>query len=290
MNRIIGGLLFLVAATAWGQFLDPANLHIGTGAGTGACSVGCAGDPNLLKFSDDFSVANVDNSTTLSEPLLVILGIPNYSGIAPKMTAVTTYGSNGGQTTTAGGTSLAAANFGIATADYFGGTWATNGGSAAMAAFPESTPDSTDAYSLLGIGGAGVDNSNHEDNWFDGAAEIAAFGVEPASFGLYVYQINAAIVNKGLFDIQWGAALPAGTIAIAYGCQLVTNPTDVCPSGGGTHNPFVTAFTESGLVGPGSSCLNCGQGGQVPEPGTMVLLGSGLLIAFTTLRKKLARP
>src|SRR5713226_7650998 len=142
LKRTLGVLLFLIAATtAWGQFLDPADLHVGTGAGTGLCSVGCAGDPNILTFSDDFSIANVNNSTTLSEPLLVILGIPNYNGAAPTMSGVTTYASNGGQSTTTGGTAVSAGNFGIATMDYFGGTWTLNGGSSAAASFPDTTPD-----------------------------------------------------------------------------------------------------------------------------------------------------
>src|SRR5437016_8200724 len=88
MRRVIGGMLIL-AATACAQLVDPSVLHIGPGAGT-SCAKGCAGDPNQVGTTK-FDVFNNDSAKSLVTPLLVILGIPNYSGAAPTMSGVTTY-------------------------------------------------------------------------------------------------------------------------------------------------------------------------------------------------------
>ena len=248
---VIASLILVTSVPAQATLIDPSTLHIGTGAGT-ACAVGCGGDPNLISATDFDVYQNAAGANTLSQPLLVILGIPNYSGAAPTIASVTAYSPYAGVNT--GGTSLSGANFGVAGSAFFGGTWTPGGNAVASLTTGE------EAYSDLGL--ANANNSNSFTNW---AAVDAAYGVTATSFGLYVYAINADLAANGLFDITLANSLPTGTFAIAYGCQGEANSsTDECTVNPNSYN---TPFTEAGGVGVGT----------VPEPGTLVLVGSGMM-------------
>jgi len=261
-------LLSVFTWTAWGQLIDPATLHIGTGAGT-PCATGCGGDPNQITQTNFDVYQNAAGANTLTSPLLVILGIPNYTGTALTINSVTAYSPYAGVAT--GGTTVA--SFGLATTDLFGGTWTTNTTSAQAVLSASSTGD---AYSVLGLSDA--NNSNNFGNWsgFDSAQGVAA-----TSFGLYVYRINANLVAGGLFNITFNAAnsLPIGTIAIAYGCQPSTaTSTGSCTESPNTYN---TPFTEAG----GTTGIP-----TTPEPSAIFLLGSSLLGIGAIWRKRQKAP
>jgi hypothetical protein len=275
-------LLLAVSICAFGQLIDPATLHIGTGAGT-ACATGCGGDPNLVSGTNFDVYQNDGGAKDLTTPLLVILGIPDFTGVAPTITGVTTYSPYPGTGV------VQASGFGIATKDYFGGTFALTGGASAMSTLTAGE----EAYSDLGL--ADANNSNSFTNWSTFGAAAAGIST-PSSYGLYVYELNFNLVANGLFDIFW-SGLPTGTMAIAYGCQGEaagsTSPCTINP------NPFNTPFTESGAVGgpgpgPGPGPGE-GPGGNpaevptVPEPNGIVLVGSALLALCAGLRKRLIR-
>src|SRR5207253_8993489 len=97
-------LLSVLTWTAWAQPIDPATLHIGTGAGT-PCAQGCGFDPNQITQMNFDVFQNATGANSLTTPLLVILGIPNYTGTAKSIQSVTTYNPYAGVAT--GGTTLA---------------------------------------------------------------------------------------------------------------------------------------------------------------------------------------
>ena len=57
-------------------FIDPATLHIGTGAGT-PCAVGCAGDPNDVPANHLDIYQNSGGAGSLNNPVLLILAVAN---------------------------------------------------------------------------------------------------------------------------------------------------------------------------------------------------------------------
>src|SRR5215472_9300651 len=58
---------------------DPSTLHIGAGAGT-VCATGCGGHPNLIGTGSGVDIyQNSSGAPNLSQPLLLILGVPNHA-------------------------------------------------------------------------------------------------------------------------------------------------------------------------------------------------------------------
>jgi hypothetical protein len=102
-----------------------------------------------------------------------------------------------------------------------------------------------EVYSELGLS-ATSNNSNSFTNW--AAADLAVNNLTVSTFYLWIYGLGD-ISGGQTVGVTFAGVLPDGTFAVAYG----VDDKD--------HN-FSTPFTESGLV---------------PEPGTLLLLGSGLI-------------
>jgi hypothetical protein len=182
--------------------------------------MGCAGDPNLLAGARNVDIYQTsDGAPTLSQPVLIILGVPSeFASLIPTMPI----------------TGVKAVN------PYPGGTIST--GTAAFAAggtyglidpisdgyFGTMMPGQ-EIYSFLGLPGA--NNSNSFTNWF--AEDEEYLGLEPASFAIHVFALNADLGPNGLINVSLVRNVPKGTYIVAYG-QV-------------NGQAYAVPFTEAGL-------------------------------------------
>ncbi len=189
---------------------------------------------------------NGNGQPTLNDPLLLILGVANDAGFAaPSLTWTSTLGTSG--TGDLGGT-----------ATYYGGSWNINTGFAGSFTSSVLHPP-PDVYNFIGLDPSG-NGSNNFGNWHD--ADLAVNGIDADFFGIYVYALYGANVISGgeTVTVTFGSAIPDGTFVVAYGQDS-------------KGNAYSTPFTEAGLTT------------QVPEPGAVLLLGTGLLGLVAVRRK-----
>ena len=132
----------------------------------------------------------------------------------------------------------------------------------------QGTMTSGDIYSSLGLK---VNKSNNIPNLT--AWDLAVNGlVVNNGFDIYVFNLNTAGFDANDF-LTMNVNAPIGTFAVAYGT-----------SGSGKHiKEWGTPFTEAGLDTNGPPPP------RVPEPASMLLLGSGLLGAARVVRRKMMR-
>ena len=195
------------------------TLHIGTGAGT-KCAEGCAGDPNLIRGALNVSIYQTSNGApVLSQPVLIIFGVPSeFASHFPLMPITGVKASNPypGGTITVGTAGFAAGGtYGLVNpvSDGFFGTMMPG----------------QEVYGFLGVGGA--NNSNSFTNWFGTDDEY--LGLEPVSFDIHVYALNADLGPEGLINVSLLPTVPKGTFVVAYGQ--------------GNGNDYAVPFTEAGL-------------------------------------------
>ena len=118
MKRVLSSLVVIVAALLWSSaahaqtVLDPDTLHIGDGF-SGSCPLGCAGDPNTISGTELSIYQTQDSPAVLSDPLILIIGIPCFSSggcspTAPTLGTVTYYANDTGPGTNVTGNALLA--------------------------------------------------------------------------------------------------------------------------------------------------------------------------------------
>ena len=136
--------------------------------------------------------------------------------------------------------------------------WVDGSASGSASAISSGTFSSGEVYTFLGLSGG--NNSNSFTNW--AAADLAVNNLTVTGFDVWVYNLNGTGITGGkTVNATFLSGLPVGTFAVAYGTYTGDSRVKV----------FSTPFTESGLV---------------PEPSTLLLLGSGLVGLAGFGRKK----
>jgi hypothetical protein len=159
------------------------------------------------------------------------------------------------------------------------------------------TPNS--AYDALGLSGA--DASENFTNWVAAEAHLSP-AIVATQFLLAAYNVSSftgtsSFTGNGLIDLTFNGTLPAGTMAIGFGCQSAN-----C---GANPNPFGNPFTQSGITqaaptttgggtastGGGTASTGGGTastGGNIPEPGSVFLLGTVMMLISSRIWKRKA--
>jgi hypothetical protein len=296
--RVFGGLLVLLGVTtAFGQVItyttDPTNFHTGNGV-TGTCPTGAGGagcpffyqGQELQAVNNHFDLYfNSDGKDKLvGDEVVLIIGVPNDSAASnllksAAISSVTEFDPLGA----ASGTSEKV-DFGLTPQLYGGG----HGGSSAGF---QGLMSSSDVYSFLGGDFAMINNSDSFVNWSAADATMSPT-IVAANFGIYVWSIHTSTFQgTSALDIVGDGSIPLGSFILGYGENQTTTSckvkgvTTTCTN----ITPFGNPFTQTGIVTSTGGGGGGGGGGNVPEPSSIILLGSGLLFACAKLRKKLAR-
>jgi hypothetical protein len=248
------GLLLLALAfggNASAQLVDPADLHIGPGAGT-SCATGCNGDPNTISATafDIYYNPNTHSSQLpIGDPFYLIVASPIYTGST--------------NSPTVGGTATMYA-------PYPGGTTSTKsvGGQ-----HDWGTMSSGDLYGFIGLGpfannsfqfgnmlacdiGTTGSNGCANTSLQNGGAPL--FGVNITGYDVTTWSIGTtAFAPNDLLDFTGN--LPIGSYVAAIGVDYSAL--------GGKGEAWAVPFTESGIVTTN----------RVPEPSSLLMLGAGLL-------------
>lgn len=220
-----------------------------------ACSTATGADGETIAVPTDsvgfFFLGGGSKET--SDPWYLLLAVPNDVGGAPALTGDATY------------TIGAAVDVGSYTAASSGSIYDF-------------------AAATTGISGG---NGSMSFGNMTGADEQAAFGSTPTSFEIFAYTVTPGLPDGTGGTISSSPDLVAGSFLAAIG---------------GKEGAFSTPFTVTGLVTGGSSSSssssssstgatvgNPASGPLVPEPSSIVLLGSALIAVTAGIRKKLIR-
>lgn len=256
MKKVLVPMLFVLAlalacgSAAWADITDPADLHVGPGAGT-SCATGCGADPNTIGTTgwDVYYNPNQNSSQSpIGNPLFLIVAVPDYTGSSnsPSVNGTATMYTPypGGATSTVSVTN------------------ATDQGTMTSAK-PNNIYDFLAAQ--LGITVTNVNNSFNFVNMVGcdtGAAGCPNSGLLGSGAPLFgktitgfdIWTWNVGTTNFSPQDLlDFTGNLPIGSYVAAFGIDA-----------SGTE-AWAVPFTESGLVT------------HVPEPGSLTFLGAGLL-------------
>lgn len=269
--------------------IDPATIHVGPGGTTGCATGGCyvfGNEVNGIPGGTLDIFQESGGANPLVSSVLLILAVPNDT------TGTMLNALNISSTATlddASGNPVpppATVAFGVVnpTGDAFGPTGAgLSGGTAGFQGFMDAGQE---VYGFLGIG----DKSNNSEQFGNfQAADLAAAGVTVANnsdYGIYVYSIETSGFGAKDFLQLDISGIPLGTFVMGYGQDAYTHL--VCKQfhrgtctkyGYSDYTMYGTPFTEAGLTTRPPH--------KVPEPASFVILGSGLALAASLLRRHL---
>jgi hypothetical protein len=247
------------------QKTDPPDLHMLGTAGIYNNGTEVVGLPN----TNQVQLQQTNNSAAaLNTPWYLILGIPDPGKVG------------GGGVPSFSNSSITAV-----TTTAIGGvtpSWSLDTSSQFTGKSMDSSSGSNDAYSILGLGGQGVDNSNTWTNWSGADQAVNGFipsngnhgppGANLLQFDFVVFDITATLAAKDTATIKFAANLPLGTFVIPYGED--------------SKHVYVTSFTNAGLITNDSVPVTPNVG-VVPAPPSLVLLGfGGLGFALILVRSR----
>jgi hypothetical protein len=235
-------------APAWADgttYLDPANLHVGPGAGT-TCATGCGADPNPIGSGgfDVYYNTQGNGNLPIGDPFYVIVATAVYAGstnsptVGGTATMYTPY--PGGSTTSVTvdnqttGTEMTAANSGTVKSVYDAAGISLN---------------TNNSFQFVNMVACDTGVGTCANPAFSGSGAPLA-GVNIVGFDITYWTVETNKFGPGdLLDFTGN--LPVGSYVAAVG----VNGTEA----------WAVPFTESGLVT------------GVPEPSSVTMLGFGLL-------------
>jgi hypothetical protein len=247
-------LALALSMAAFGQVIDPDPVGFCAPAGDCFTGAGLGGETIPVGTTTFQMEKNGADKSTSTDPWYLLVAVPDGIGGAPVITST---------------------------------DFTEIGSPVPKGQLLQTTPSGTSIYDIAGVGGDTNNSMNAPNLFCDGAAipcatsnEINAHGSLPTFFEVYLYSFTPSFVGgftPYIFNVA-GSGLVGGTYLAA--------------SGGSP--PFSTPFTTTGLAYTSTSSSSSSQGSpesgpEVPEPNSIVLLGTALLAAGTVLRKKLVR-
>lgn len=264
MTRLMVGCLIVLLSFAGAAFADtvpltdPADLHVGTGAGT-ICATGCGADPNTITATHFDIYYNPNKSSSqapIGTPFYLVLAIPVYTGSILTNSISSPAG-------------LFAPYPGPQT-----GTVPVSGQT------DHGTMSSGDIYTFLGLGSSITNSFNFVNmqscdigtsSGSNACPNSGLHGSAAPLFGKTItgYDIVTWNIGTTMFAPQdllnFSGTIPIGSYVAAIGVNTAAAEAWAVP------------FTESGIV-TGVS--------QVPEPASLSLLSLGLVALGSKFRRK----